>query len=288
MTASDPTGFESWRDGECVVRTIGDQELHDRRESSYRTAERFDGDLKRYAITAVLHAGNQNQSSGNSGQLVNNQSELVEDFEQLPALPVAAWVVANGQGNHWRMWGDSGPEWTPDRDKALQFVRRADAEAFSREDEDAWLIQPVHGLPRPSDDDLWDKTMQDRDRYHEIADSLADGIAEHFGAEIGEHSSANCPWENALELLATRTHPTALRTPTVEVGIGDEARLREYPKLLAFFSKHALGTLTAPSCLCCGKSTQGIEIGVQHLELPAIVICAPCHTTALRSKQEPL
>ena len=50
-------------------------------------------------------------------------------------------------------------------------------------------------------DQLWDQTLQDRDRYHEVADSLAQGIAKHLGADIGEHSSANCPWERALEAL---------------------------------------------------------------------------------------
>jgi hypothetical protein len=53
------------------------------------------------------------------------------------------WVVADGQGTRWRKWGDFGPEWTTDRDAALHFARRTDAEAFAKEDEDAWLIQPV-------------------------------------------------------------------------------------------------------------------------------------------------
>lgn len=57
-----------------------------------------------------------------------------------------AWVVADGQGARWRMWGSYGPEWTSDRDQALHFARRADAEAFANDDEDAWLIQPV-GIP---------------------------------------------------------------------------------------------------------------------------------------------
>lgn len=63
--------------------------------------------------------------------------------EALAAPATLGWVVADGQGARWRMWGDSGPEWTADRDKALQFARRSDAEAFARDDEDAWLIQPV-------------------------------------------------------------------------------------------------------------------------------------------------
>jgi hypothetical protein len=59
-----------------------------------------------------------------------------------------------------------------------------------------------HADHRPSDDALWDQTIQERDNYHEWADKLADGIATHFGIEIGEHSSANNPWDVALDTLA--------------------------------------------------------------------------------------
>ncbi|PZS42723.1 hypothetical protein [Stenotrophomonas maltophilia] len=59
------------------------------------------------------------------------------------APPAQGWVVADGQGERWRMWGSYGPEWTSDRDQALHFARRADAEAFANDDEDAWLIQAV-------------------------------------------------------------------------------------------------------------------------------------------------
>lgn len=55
----------------------------------------------------------------------------------------AGWVVANGQGTRWRMWGDYGPKLTSDRNQALHFARRSDAEAFAKEDEDSWLIQPI-------------------------------------------------------------------------------------------------------------------------------------------------
>lgn len=58
---------------------------------------------------------------------------------------------------------------------------------------------------RPTDDALWDQTLQERDCYHEIADKLACAIAEHFGVEIGEHSSMNNPWENALDAIEKLT-----------------------------------------------------------------------------------
>lgn len=52
---------------------------------------------------------------------------------------------------------------------------------------------------RPSDDHLWDKTLTERDSYSDTADKLAGLIAEITGHQIGEHSSANCPWRNAIE-----------------------------------------------------------------------------------------
>ena len=60
-------------------------------------------------------------------------------------------------------------------------------------------VQPV--APRPTDDDLWDATLRDRDTYQEWADKLAEAIAKHFGAEIGEHSNMNCPWAEALDVI---------------------------------------------------------------------------------------
>jgi hypothetical protein len=59
-----------------------------------------------------------------------------------------------------------------------------------------------------------------------------------------------------------------------------ERMVHDFPALQAFHTKHALGPMLAPSCLCCGKSTQGVEIGVRHMELPGVVICKPCHTAA--------
>lgn len=56
---------------------------------------------------------------------------------------VLAWVVGDGVGARWRMWGAFGPNWTTDRNAALHFARRSDAEAFAKDDEEAWVIQHV-------------------------------------------------------------------------------------------------------------------------------------------------
>ena len=53
-----------------------------------------------------------------------------------------------------------------------------------------------------------------------------------------------------------------------------ERMIADFPALQQFHTKHALGSLMPPSCLCCGKTAN--EIAVRHLELPAIVICKDC------------
>lgn len=64
------------------------------------------------------------------------------------------------------------------------------------------------------------ETIDDRDRTEEAADKLAYAVAPI--EVIGEHSSMNCPWQNALDLI----------TPMAEV---DQLRQenREYEKALA-------------------------------------------------------
>lgn len=60
-----------------------------------------------------------------------------------------------------------------------------------------------------------DGLMKDRDRCYEMADKLADAIANHFYVDIGEHTSANHPWINALELI----EPTGTRVRFYTDGI---------------------------------------------------------------------
>ena len=46
------------------------------------------------------------------------------------------------------------------------------------------------------------RTIDERDRFQEWADKLAYAVASQD--EIGEHTSANNPWANALEILESR------------------------------------------------------------------------------------
>jgi hypothetical protein len=73
-----------------------------------------------------------------------------------------------------------------------------------------WKAVPVFEM-RPTDDHLWDQTLRDRDTYHDWADKLAEAIAKHFDAEIGEHSNMNCPWAEALEVIESEVRLSAVR-----------------------------------------------------------------------------
>ncbi|TBW33580.1 hypothetical protein EYW49_20070 [Siculibacillus lacustris] len=69
--------------------------------------------------------------------------------EALASPAPIGFVIANSAGDRFRAWGDFGPEWTEDKAKALKFADRESAEAFGREDEDAWFILPI-GDPEPA------------------------------------------------------------------------------------------------------------------------------------------
>lgn len=67
-----------------------------------------------------------------------------------------------------------------------------------------------------------DKALNDviteRDEYHDVADRLASAIADYFLSPIGEHTSSNCPWMRALELI---------QNPPVEQVAGALTALRD-------------------------------------------------------------
>jgi dihydrofolate reductase (trimethoprim resistance protein) len=53
------------------------------------------------------------------------------------------------------------------------------------------------------------RTIEQRDHAQDMADKLAQKIADYAGEDIGEHSNANCPWENALEIDLSAAPPVA-------------------------------------------------------------------------------
>lgn len=76
------------------------------------------------------------------------------------------WIIADADEAKFRVW-DMGPGWTESREDALRFARRRDAEAFARDDEDAWKILPAGGLAPLAKDvadamqSAWDEICDD-------------------------------------------------------------------------------------------------------------------------------
>ena len=56
--------------------------------------------------------------------------------------------------------------------------------------------------------------MSQRDLYLEWADRLAYAVAKVFGEDIGEHSSENFPWDNAMSILESAAITHARIQPT--------------------------------------------------------------------------
>ncbi|MDF3115833.1 hypothetical protein KPA94_20625 [Burkholderia semiarida] len=95
-------------------------------------------------------------------------------------------------------------------------TRQEIAEAWKQGGSEAVEIALRRAAARPTDDELWDQTLRERDEYHEAADKLAAAIAKHFGVDIGEHSHVNCPWNEALEVIENAVSASAL------VGLTEE------------------------------------------------------------------
>ena len=104
--------------------------------------------------------------------------------------PVASpgWIIASGTQTS-KPEGEANGRWIAAANPAAVLALIALAR------------RPPVPAQRPTDDELWDSTIRDRDTYHEWADKLADAIAVHFGVDIGEHSNQNCPWHEALEAI---------------------------------------------------------------------------------------
>lgn len=70
------------------------------------------------------------------------------------------------------------------------------------------------------------KALEERDDFHAYADQLAECIAQMTDTVIGEHSSMNCPWENAIEACCAfiaEKHPAVETTAECAVhGFGSQ------------------------------------------------------------------
>lgn len=123
------------------------------------------------------------------------------------AEPVAfAFVIVDKNGN---------PEFvTSTHDEAQAHINDAISE-HNIHGAGKWRSIPAYEM-RPSDDKLWDQTLRERDYNAEIADKLADAISKYFDEEIGEHSSANCPWLEALRVIEEAAPPAPVSAEPVK------------------------------------------------------------------------
>jgi hypothetical protein len=122
------------------------------------------------------------------------------------AEPVAfAFVIVDKNGN---------PEFvTSTHDEAQAHINDAISE-HNIHGAGKWRSIPAYEM-RPSDDKLWDQTLRERDYNAEIADKLAGAISKYFDEEIGEHSSANCPWLEALRVIEEAAPPAPISAEPV-------------------------------------------------------------------------
>lgn len=134
-----------------------------------------------------------------------------------------------------------------------------------------------------------------RDVLRVIASHAYRSGQEYPGDPITEAVEAGYDYGRREEGEANVTgQPPALTTDTRSARTSSDARMRhDYPKLMEFFSRHAVGPLAAPSCFLCGQKTLPKEAGmtdrviaIQHEELPGIVICTGCRDAALTPNRE--
>lgn len=169
-TRSEPVGVPTVQAGEPIAYYF-EYEDEDGTQRMYNGHNQFPGGSKGkplYAAPSQPVAGkpSDEQIKQRIWQIANNLGEATSGFEsqrdvdaingyieELFALTTAnagkdaqteyGWLVENGRDVpdlRYRTMDNSGITWTDDHNKALRFARRADAEMFAAEDEDAWRI----------------------------------------------------------------------------------------------------------------------------------------------------
>ena len=89
----------------------------------------------------------------------------------------------------------------PGCDQAMYKAEDFDRVTAERDALQALLTAADERVDRLEREAREETTIDERDRYHEMADRLALAISNHFRVEIGEHSSMNCPWTEALNVM---------------------------------------------------------------------------------------
>lgn len=113
------------------------------------------------------------------------------------------------------------------------------------------------------------QTIDERDAYHDIADKLASAIATHLRVDIGEHSSANCPWQKALSAIEA-TPPTPQRR-SIDDCSPREWDLASRNTQLAAENKRLVDALTRITHM---RNRNGQEVDMHREELRGIARAA--------------
>ncbi|MCX4543831.1 hypothetical protein [Streptomyces sp. NBC_01565] len=106
-------------------------------------------------------------------------------------------------------------------DGLYRHLRFATPKGYYAFDLVAWKHKLVITERRNRDlDRALDETVRERDFMESMADKLAYAVAPL--EDIGEHSSENCPWQNALELITPAAEVDRLRKENadLEAGLG--------------------------------------------------------------------
>lgn len=144
--------------------------------------------------------------------------------------------------------------------------------------------------------DVWQRQYEERDTELQTEKDIVNRIWAIFGnpsyeelngrsiydlieAERTAREQAECLYfekGGQCETLKSRCAELQQRLAAVDQMVHD------FPKLSAFFAKHALGQMLPPSCFVCGQSMEGRTVAVQHLELPDVVCCEKCKSAEQR------
>ncbi|KWV45044.1 hypothetical protein [Stenotrophomonas maltophilia] len=169
----------------------------------------FEGIARRAAVRKAVAALSAQPSPGGQGDCLRHSPEDYRDARMIlarnmkrvaekynvPDLAADADVVRSGE--EYDFWMDAAHEAVREALAARQPVGQDDQEYLES------LDRALEGV------------IDQRDRYHEIADDLAGHIAAITGVDIGEHSSANCPWQNAIEAAEVYRPAQAVDLPNV-------------------------------------------------------------------------
>ena len=162
--------------------------------------------------------------------------------------------------------------------------------AMAGEVKTVYLAQPE---PRPTEDALWDETLKDRDAYHQFADDLAAQIAAITGVDIGEHSSVNNPWQEAMfaadDFIATQLKTMLLQQTQPEPV--NQVLLKALSAMLTHsgmdedgWSKPTFDQARAAIMLATTKTQECGMCGYVGTKTDAVGQCPRCHWDELQAQ----